>query len=341
MIGSIAAATRRLDLRQLAIAAAIAVTVTYSLAYTSLQYVDSENHGSNTDILPYMALARGEEIDSEVLREARILTIWLVRALPDPPGYIFAAGREVDEEWLLKVKFAAVNSAFLIGTALLLWFYSTQIGFSVMESYLAMLLFLTSLTVVYQGAIPLVDPSAFFFIAFGVVAIAAGNLWLFAIVMTVGLFAKESVGFILPLALVTVPRRRLWWLAAALPGIAIYMTWRWLAVPQGSGDAGHLDPDMVRKAIDVIPSYLRINRVAELVSSFGLLWVPAVYALVTGRLSGEMRRQYLWVVALLAVAVFLATGLGRTLFLAFPVIIPSAVIGIRHILRRPEPTPTC
>jgi hypothetical protein len=221
-----------------------------------------------------------------------------------------------------------------------MWLYSRRTGFSVLESYLVMLLFLTSLTVVYEGAIPLVDASSFFFIAFGAVAIAARNLWLMAGVLGVGLFAKEAVAVIVPLALVTVERRRLWWAAAAVPGAAAYLAWRLLTGDDDSSGLGHLDPDHIRHSIEIIPDYFRFNVAAEVLASFGLLWALALYALATGRLSAELRRQYLWVVAVVAMAVLLATGLGRTLFLAFPVIIPSAVVGIRHIAGRSDSTPT-
>ena len=326
----------RPEVRQTVVAVLIALTATYSIAYVSIQYVDSENYGGNRDTLDYLAFARGEKVNTEVLSEARALTVWLVKALPNPPAFLFAEGRDVDDEWNLKIRFAAVNSAFLVGAALLLWVYCGQIGMSALESYLGMLLFLTSLTVVYQGAIPLVDPSAFFFIALGMVAIASDKVWLFAVVLAVGLFAKETTGFLLPLALVTVERRRLWWLAAALPGIALFLAWRWFVVPEGSGNLGNLDPERIREAIGGLSQLLRVNRAAEVVSSFGLLWIPALYALVSGKLPARMRWQYLWVALVLVAPILLGTNLGRVWFLAFPVIIPSAVIGIRHILRTTE-----
>lgn len=334
--GRIAALWARPEARQAAVAVVIAITAVYSIAYTSIQYVDAENYGGNSDSIEYLTLARGGKIDSPVLFEARALTIWLVKALPDPPSFLFAEGRQVDDEWNLKIRFAAVNSAFLVGAALLLWLYCGQVGMSALESYLGMLLFLTSLTVVYQGAIPLVDPSAFFFIALGMVVIASGTVWLFAVVLAVGLYAKETAVFLVPLALVTVDRKRLWWLAAALPGIAVYVAWRWFVVPEGSGNLGNLDPERVRAAIGGLSGYLSFNRAAEFVSSFGLLWIPALYALAAGKLPARMRRQYLWVALVLAAPILLGTNVGRVWFLAFPVVIPSAVIGVRHILRIPE-----
>ena len=157
-------------------------------------------------------------------------------------------------------------------------------------------------------------------------------------VLAVGLFAKESVAVIVPLALVTVERPRLWWAAAAVPGVAAYLAWRLLTGSDDSSGLGHLDPDHIRHSIEIIPDYFRFNVAAEVVASFGLLWALALYALLTRRLSADLRRQYIWVVLVFAMAVLLATGPGRTLFLAFPVIIPSAVVGIRHIAGRSDPT---
>jgi hypothetical protein len=332
MTSRIADLWARPDVRRTAVAVAIALTATYSIAYTSLQYIDSDNFAGNSDILLYMAIARGEEVESDVSRESRALTIWLVKVLPNLPGSAFASGRVVDDEWRLKVKFAAVNSAFLVGTAVLMWLYTRKTGFSVPESYLAMLLFLVSWTVVYQGAIPLVDPSSFFFIAFGAVAIAYRNLWLFGAVLLLGLFAKESVAVIAPLAAVSVDRQRLRWIGVSVGAAVPFVAWRLLSGDEDSTGLGHLDPDHIRHAIEIIPDYFRFNIAAEVVATFGLLWALAAYAFFTGRLPAEMRRQYLWVVAVAAMAVFLASGLGRTIFLAFPVIIPSAVIGIRHLV---------
>ena len=140
---------QREQLRQWAVVLVIALTVTYSVMYTSLQYYNSENFAGNTDSIVYMALARGEDIETRRSKGARVLTILLVKMLPDPPSAIFHVRRNVTSEWILKFKFALVNSAFLVGTAWLIWFYLKKLGFSEAAALLGMLLFLTSLSVVY------------------------------------------------------------------------------------------------------------------------------------------------------------------------------------------------
>lgn len=320
------------EFRQNFVAFFIALTATYSIAYTSLQYVNSDNFGGNSDILVYMAIARGEDVKSEVHRESRALTISIVKLLPDPPGFIFSPGRQVDDEWILKFKFALTNSFFVFGTAFFMWLYSCRIGFSSLESYLVMLLFLTSWTVIYQGVIPLVDPSAFFFIAAGVFAIAVRKIWLFAGVLAIGIFAKESVGIIVPFALITVTQHRILWSVVSILVVLPYILWMFLLGENEFVNLGHLDPSHIQNSIKIIPEYLRLNIAIEVMATFGILWLFAFYALVTGKLSNEMRRQYIWVLAIFGMAMVLGTGLGRTLFLTFPVIIPSSVIGIRYLI---------
>ena len=193
-----------------AIVFVVALTVTYSITYTSIQYFSSDNYAGNSDALLYMAFAEGENVGSRRSKSSRVLTIQLVKLLPDPPSAIFHRDRAVTDEWILKIKFAAVNSAFLVGAALLLWYYLRRLRFSIPESYLGMLLFLTSVAVVYSSTIPMVEASSFFFITLCAVAIVNRNLPLFALGLLIGLFAKESVAFVIPLALLAVAERRLW-----------------------------------------------------------------------------------------------------------------------------------
>ena len=120
-------------------------------------------------------------------------------------------------------------------------------------------------------------------------------------------------------------------MGAALPGVAVYLAWRSWGVNTGTGDVGHLDPDHLRGALNAIPNYLRFNIFADLFSSFGLLWIPAFYALFKAKLAPELRRQYLMIALLFLVALLVGTGFGRTVFLAFPVVIPGALIGIRAL----------
>ncbi|MDP6511684.1 MAG: hypothetical protein QF878_00645 [SAR202 cluster bacterium] len=323
----------RAEVRQTIVALIIALTVTYSVMYTSLQYFNSNNVAGNSDALTYMEFATATgDIESRRSKQARIFTIWLVKLVPNPPSWIFSRDRTVNDEWLLRIKFAAVNSALVVGTAMLVWLLLRRQEFSVMESYLGMLMFLGSLFIVYTTTIPMVEASNYFFIALGAYAIFSEKLPLYGLALLLGLFAKETAGIILPLALVTYPRRWFAWFAWAVPGLAIYMVFRAYSISTGEGDLGHFDPEHLKGAIQSFTGLFRFNQGAELVGAFGLLWIAAGYAALKGKLSSLYRRQLLIVALLLLIALGFVVSLGRTVYMAFPVVIPVALLGIRAFL---------
>ncbi len=91
---------------------------------------------------------------------------------------------------------------------------------------------------------------------------------------------------------------------------------------------------------DQLYKLTHFNNFLDLFSSFGLLWLPAIFALKYQKLPQELYRYSLLIPFLLGIIVFFGLNLGRALFMAFPVIIPLALFGIRYFLlcRDPEPT---
>lgn len=333
-------AERGSGLRHFIVALIIAMSVTYSIAYTSIQYFNSNNVGGMNDAVGYMQLVEeGLQIKTRRSKNSRVFTVLIVRAIPDPPRWIFSRTRTVDQEWLIRIKFAAINSILVVGTAMLVWYNLRILAFSPLESYLGMLFFLGSLFVVYASTIPMVEASNFFFIALGTMAILRANMVLFGAALLVGLFAKETVGIIIPLALVSVPRRWRSWLIWAVPGLGAYLAFRAWSLSQGTGDLGEFEPDELLSVIGSFKYLIRFNVAAELVGAFGLLWVPALYALFTGRLPNMLRRQSIILGLLLIIALALGVSVGRTIFMAFPVIIPAALFGIRAFLRVESTSP--
>ena len=330
----------RLHLRQWAVLLVVTATATYSIMYTSLQHFTLENVGGSSDAIIYMKMAKGESFESRRSKMFRVLTPTLVKALPDPPRWAFSTGRTITEDWLIQVKFALVNGVFVIATGLILAYYLSRLGFSFVEIMIGVLLFLTSLTVVHMSTIPLVEASLLFFVALGAVAIVSGSAILLGIALIAGLFAKETAILLVPLALLARPSLWRWWILAALPGVGLYLLWRVVNTTSGNPDLGHLDPDHLLGALKSIPSFLRFNYMMDLFFAFGLLWVPALYALFTRRLPTLLSRSYWWVLLLLVIALLLGVGFGRTLFLAFPIVIPSALIGLRRLWQSAMPAPS-
>jgi hypothetical protein len=82
--------------------------------------------------------------------------------------------------------------------------------------------------------------------------------------------------------------------------------------------------------IQQLHDMLTPNGIIYIVSSFNLLWIPAAVAAFQLPYPSILRR-WLWLVSLIiAMIIFLNGSYGRSLFLTFPVIIPLALIGIRH-----------
>ncbi len=74
------------------------------------------------------------------------------------------------------------------------------------------------------------------------------------------------------------------------------------------------------------------SKLADLFSSFNLLWFPALYALIRCNPPTLLYRwSYLAIVMLIMILLF-GLSLGRILFYAFPVVIPLALYGIRGML---------
>jgi len=257
-----------------------------------------------------------------------------VKLVPNPPSWIFSRDRTVNDEWLLRIKFALVNSTLVASTAMVVWLLLRRQDFTVMESYIGMFMFLGSLFIVYTTTIPMVEASNYFFIALGAFAIYNKNMPLYGLALLIGLFAKETAGIILPLALVTYPRRWFVWSAWAAPGLAIYMVFRAYSISTGEGDLGHFDPEHLKGAMQSFTGLFRFNQAAELFGAFGFLWIAAGYALIKGHLPSLHQRQLLIVGLLLLIALGFVVSLGRTVYMAFPVVIPAALFGIRAFLNQ-------
>ena len=82
--------------------------------------------------------------------------------------------------------------------------------------------------------------------------------------------------------------------------------------------------------VDQLRRLFTPNGFVDIVSSFNLFWIPAVFAAFRLPYPSILRR-WLWIIALLMAMILLLGGnYGRILFMAFPVVIPLALVGIRH-----------
>ena len=316
--------------------ALIWITVAYCVSVARVQFFASAHPGAYTDAVVYLRMYNGESMEGFV--RYRVLTPWLARLLPDGSLARITSQTDPPSEWFGVVKFALVNMWFLVLTAAALARLMWRLGFGRSAVLLGTLLFFTSFPVLQGGSIPMVDPASWFALALGMVAIQERRTVLLLAVTAIGMWAKETTVLLLPLALLSGHdrRTRLRLALATLPGAAVYCVVRFGLAPDPGGESYNTAADV---AIDpILPlAYLahivrNPNALLDLLSSFGLLWIPAGLALTSAEAPVPLRRWSAFVPVLGALILLLRGNLGRILFLAFPVIIPLAVLTVERWL---------
>lgn len=316
----------------------------YAIALSHAQLFDPDTAhlrtGAYRDPLRYVGMVEG--IDPGGHWRYRVLVPGMARAIPAAPLRVVSTRPAISDAWLASVRLLFVNVLFLTLTGATLFVLLMRLGFSHTESLLGTLLFYTAFPVVQAGGVPSVDPASWFFFALAAYAIATTNLWLLAAAFAVGIYAKESVLLALPLV-VLAPftwRARAALLAATAPGVLLYLAVRfvWLPAPGDYLPAAAAGARGAERAwAFVVSVFTRPNRLIDLLSSFGLLWVPAVASYSRGEGPPLLRRWALFVPLLALAILYLGLNLGRILFLAFPIVIPFALLGLRYWWRADDP----
>lgn len=312
----------------------ICLTASYAIVYTAIQNFSEADPGGNYDALLYLSIYRGQEAPVKYW-SSRIVTPFLARILPDPPGWLFSPQRELSEPWIAKIKFGTVNFIFLTLTGILLFYFLLSFEFSPAESLLGVLLFYSMRPVVQYAGTPMAEAVGYFFLLLCFYAIRKNNLILLAIGFLPGVFIKEAA--FLSFGAVLLFERRFWRSRFALRALFLliacslvfYATRLYIFhIPLGERHFSLLTTNNLK---NVLMGVFSFNKAADLLSSFGLLWILFAYGLIRGRPAELMRRWSYLVVVLLAVIFLLQLNLGRLLFFVFPVVIPLVLYGIRGI----------
>ena len=254
--------------------------------------------------------------------------------------------------WLLPtsrlVGFAVVNVSALAASGVVVYSYLRDLGFGVRRAGFGLALFVVSPAVAYLSTnLVLVDGVTMFMLACVFWAAYRDRLVVFALLLALGVATKESVLFALPIyGLYCLQRRGVRGVirpvAAAIPAGAMYLG---LRVFYGfSGDtlsaivARGVGAQLDKFAMSVF--YIPY----EVYSAFGTLWVlAALWGVLTlprvvRERSVDRRTAFLAagiaVVPLAFLQPLIARNITRVLFIAFPVVIPTALLAIDHLSRR-------
>ena len=321
-----------------------------ALAYfpaTKYDPYDLFTGGRSGDAAQYIAIAHGADLrDIPKPYRYRFVAPVLTRYVPLPPGVLLSRFEMTDAK-TETYRFAVVNALGLFlataGLALLM----AKLRFSVLEQYLAALLFLTCFVTVNYGTVPLVDGASFGALALGVAAGAWRRWYALAAIALVAMFVKETSVLIAVAAVLYQGswRDRAWSALACAPGIVAYAVVRLVILPTTVG-FGYGAPQALRTVVHYFTTTSGLVSLAYyLLVGFGALLVLAPWGWVLVRRAGDrpelLRLAWLVLVAL-AMPFVLNTSLDRIWFLAFPVVIPLSVVTLASLARRfasePEPT---
>jgi hypothetical protein len=156
-------------------------------------------------------------------------------------------------------------------------------------------------------------------------------LWLF-IAMLIGVFTKETTLLLWPLLWLADnvdARKKLLWSALLIPGTLAFLIFRFILDPDPGGSSV-VEIELASGFVDQLRHMLTPNGLIDITSSFNLFWIPAAFAAFCLPYPSILRR-WLWIVPVLMAMILLHGGnYGRILFMAFPVVIPLALVGIRY-----------
>jgi hypothetical protein len=311
----------------------VIVSLSLSIVFTDVRTFDTKDISATgyMDSIVYLEMYFGRSVVD--ICSYRILVPYLARLVPEIPHQLLSLDRSFDDIGMAVIKFGIVNFFFLVGTCIALYFLQLGFGMNYFEAFLGGMLFLGSSTVVRSAGLPIADTAFFFFFTLCVIAIQRNNLLLLLFASIIGVLAKELVVFLsVPLILLSLlsGRRKLEMLLISLISIALYIfvCFTVEVLPLERVVLGHT----LKAFKDQLLILISPRGLLRLFFSFGLLWIPAIYALVKCKVPVLLKR-WVWLIPIVLLGILLLNGnFDRILFSAFPIAIPLAALGLSRWL---------
>jgi hypothetical protein len=342
--------------RELTIGLILWCSVSYAIAVSHIQLFDQSYLAASApaydDAIRYIRMVEREGIEPAPYRY-RVLVPALAAKIPDAVVRKLTSRHAPTASWLAGAKLAILNVLFLSAAGAALFALFLPLGFSRIDALLGATMFYLTRTVVQNGGLPMIDSASWFFLAAAAAAMLAERYVLLGALVLAGVLAKETI-FLVVLFALLLPRpnkSKVLAISACIPALFIYVGFRlWYGARAG----GAFSPAQHGSwEITALPSALgyseggRVRRwtslsgMIDLASSFGLLWIPALYALKQLPPSHVLRRWAIALPIMLLLIFWSGTNMGRMLFLSFPVVIPLAFIGCQTFIfsQRPQPNP--
>ncbi len=243
---------------------------------------------------------------------------------------------------MIQLNFGIINVLALALTALVLFYYCLQLGFSKWEGLVGSLLFLTSFFVVTYYTIPMVDSLASLFLMVGFFAVLNNSLiWIF-LSLLLGAFTKETTFVIIPLIILTERHFFSKKLLVCLPAVILYAIFIMSLSPLIEKNNLYIfriivDPSLLNEYILNGFREFTAYSVIEYVQTFMFLWALILYALlkVKDQIPVFIKRSA-WLILLIFVIPFIVgcAAVGRVAFYLFPIAIPLSLVALRDIFAK-------
>jgi hypothetical protein len=304
-----------------AVALATGALVLGLLAFASL-FVDSFLLVRPGDAQEYMELARAPlspAMAPHAPFKYRVLAPFLVWFLPTEPV----------------VGFALLTLSALWATGVVFYYYLRELGFDSQGAVAGLVLFIVSPAIAYHITnVVLVDAVAYLFLVGALWAAARNDLFVFAVVLAVGVAAKAVVLFALPIyALFRLRATGSWGfvrtLVAGLPAGAVLLGLR-LYYGFGGELAARIQRGIAAQLEKLALSVFYLPY--EVYSVFGTLWLLAL--LCSRRIKSKFLQAGLLVAPLAFLQPLIARDVARVLFIIFPIVIPAALSVFDGVSRR-------
>lgn len=322
-----------LDPRRIAVAALLWIGVSFAITLPNIQRPEGMANWTY-DARRYIAMVQQQDVEPPYAY--RVLVPSVARIIPDSAIMQLASRTQAGDDWTAATKLSLVGMVFLSLTGAATFVFLRALEFGEPWALAGSLLFYAMPTVLLVGGLPLVDAPSWFFLALGCALVLESRMAALAICFALGMLVKETLlllAILIPLApMARGTRARL--LAALLPGLAVSIGLR-LALGNGSASE-HFAWGLWRDPAEVLAQdFARLLSPAafkEVVFSFGVFWLLAAYGIRRIPAAHVLRRwAWLPVIAALGI-VWLESDIGRLLFMAFPVVLPLALVGLAAAL---------
>lgn len=221
------------------------------------------------------------------------------------------------------ISFILINLTAIISTSILFYYYLKKLNFKPFYSLIGVLFFILGPNILYSMYnIALVDPLSFLFFLLAFYAILSKNDKMYMFALIIGVLNKETILFTVPLYfLYKLETERLIIAIKSTALVLVPVLILFISIRYYFGFTDYLSLTTIKEII-----FYQINSnniLANPYLTFGALWIIGLYNIKN--IENKFLKNSLYVLPFIFLQILMATDTLRSLFLAFPIIIPLSL----------------